>query len=287
MNLALRRLTADRIAELRMIPPEERGLRFLVTLISKPHNAFFDESGTHDQSDVVVVGGLLATYRSWVRAEIEWNRVLALKKDKDGNPLRVFHYTDFMARIPPFDWPDCERNNFMERLTTIIGENITLGIAYGVFREDYDELPPELRSDFKDIYHCCSYFCLDSLVKWKKNLTGPALPAPFEFLFDRKKGFEGHATAIYYQVVKDVDPDGVLGDMGFGSKDKDIPLQMADLLVGASARHFRRQRTAGLDIPADKAIQSMDRNGRLLLFGLQKAELREIAQMARGGVAST
>jgi Protein of unknown function (DUF3800) len=261
-----------------MIPLGERDRRVLMTLLSTPHNAFFDESGTHDQSDLVVVGGLLATYESWARAEPEWNRVVGRKKDKDGKPLKVFHYTDFMARVPPFNWPTDERNDFMERLTTIIGENVALGIAYGIFREDYDGLPLRLRQEFKDIYHCCSYFCLDSLVKWKRTFKGPALPTPIEFLFDREKGFEGRASEIYYQVVKGVDGDGVLGDMGFGSKDKDIPLQMADLLVGAAARHFRRERKEGLSIQPDKAIQSLDRNHRMLLLGLRKDDIQAITE---------
>ncbi|HLH76619.1 MAG TPA: hypothetical protein VKV28_07415 [Candidatus Binataceae bacterium] len=166
----------------------DRKHRVLMTLIVKPHNAFFDESGTHDESDLVVVGGLLATYEAWAAAELEWNRILATKRDKNERSLEVFHYTDFMARQPPWDWPTPERDRFMERLTTVIGEHATLGIAYGVFREDYEsELLPSLQAEFRNMYHCCSYFCLEGLVKWSRTFTGPALPRPIEFLFDRQK----------------------------------------------------------------------------------------------------
>ncbi|HLH76618.1 MAG TPA: hypothetical protein VKV28_07410 [Candidatus Binataceae bacterium] len=71
--------------------------------------------------------------------------------------------------------------------------------------------------------------------------------------------------------------------MGFGDKAKDVPLQMADLLVGAAARHFRRERAGGPDVPKDRAIQSMDRNNRMLLLSLKKGELKEITEMARRG----
>jgi hypothetical protein len=63
-----------RLAELRMIRPNERGNRFLMALIAVPKNAFFDESGTHDQSDMVAVGGIVASYEALARAELEWGR---------------------------------------------------------------------------------------------------------------------------------------------------------------------------------------------------------------------
>jgi Protein of unknown function (DUF3800) len=262
-----------------------------MVLISMPYNAFFDESGTHDQSDIVAVGGLLGSYESWVAAELEWDRVLKFKDIKV-----LFHFTDFMARdprsgsrIPPWNWPDSERNDFMERLTTIIGENITLGIAVGIFKKEYSRLSKGLRREFKDIYHCCTYCCLDALVKWKANFTGPALPTPIEFLFDRKPKFEGHAVEIYYKVVKDVDRDGMLGDMGFASKDgnKPIPLQMADLFVGASVRHFRRQRQFGLDVAYEKSMSKMDTNNRLMPLWLREEELTLIMRHAKGAKRST
>jgi hypothetical protein len=132
----------------------------MIVLIIKSHNAFLDEHGTHKGSDLVAVGGLVSSYNAWVRAEDEWGRILKSKKID-----QPFHFTDFMARRPPWNWPDPERDTFMERLCTTIGENITVGIAFGVFREDYEVLPAQLRVEFKDIYHACSYFCLESSAK--------------------------------------------------------------------------------------------------------------------------
>jgi len=40
-----------------------------MALIIKCHNAFFDEHGTHEGSDLVAVGGLVDSYDAWVRAE--------------------------------------------------------------------------------------------------------------------------------------------------------------------------------------------------------------------------
>src|SRR5579864_2103236 len=132
-----------------------------MVLIAKPRNGFFDESGTHDQSDLVVVGGLLASYESWARAELEWGQIL-----KSKGLAIPFHFTDFMARQPPWNnWLDTERDDFMERLTTVVGENVTLGIAMGVFKEDYAKFSGVLGRELKDIYHCYSYFGFYAMVK--------------------------------------------------------------------------------------------------------------------------
>jgi hypothetical protein len=202
-------MSIQRRAEVRMIPVDRWNECLLMTLIVQPHNAFFDEAGTHDQSDLVVVGGLLADYQAWANAELEWLKVL-----KHAGVSIPFHFTDFMARQPPWDWPDSKRDDFMERLTTIIGDTIALGLSMGIFRTDYTIIPEGLRADFKDIYHCRTYFCLDALVKWKANFSGAPLPTPIEFLFDRKPKFEGYAASIYYQVAKRIRQESNAGRHG-------------------------------------------------------------------------
>jgi len=106
-------------------------------------------------------------------------------------------------------------------------------------------LPAQLRAEFKDIYHACSYFCLESLAKWDQTWeNAPALPKPLEFFFDKKPKYEGHAASIYYEVVQKIPgAQGILADMGFGSKEKDRPLQIADLLVGASGSTIQTSKT--------------------------------------------
>jgi hypothetical protein len=263
---------AQRLAELRLIRRKQQEERKLAAVVHKVYNSYFDESGTHDQSDLVVVGGLVSTYQSWIQAEREWEGVLNHKH------IAFFHFTDFMARRPKFNWSDPERDNFMERLTTVIGDNIALGVAYGVFRDEYKHLPQSLRAEFKDIYHCCTYFCFDTLRKWEKHFKGPSLPRPFEFLFDRKPSFEGHAASIYNKVIKDLDAEGFFGNMSFGSKTQDKPLQMADLLVGAAARQFRKQRTLGNDLFQEKSVVSMNRRGRLFLVAVRKDVIEALIQ---------
>jgi hypothetical protein len=245
---------------------------FLMALIALLKNAFFDESGTHDQSDMVAVGGIVASYEALARAEIEWGRVL---KRRDA---RFFHFNKFMAREPPFDWPktdkgQIERDNFIERLATIVSDATTLGTAYGIFKTDYKELLPSLRREFKDIYYSCCYLNLDGLAKWDRTFKGPRLPKPLEFLFDRKRKFEGYASKICYDVVRQFAGTDLFGEMGFGNKEIDVPLQMADLVVGGAIRHFRRQRQYGLNVEPNRLIARLNTKGRMWLIWMEKEVL--------------
>jgi hypothetical protein len=46
--LAWSQTSANRLVDLYMVPPADRGKYLL--MIALPHNGFFDESGTHDDS---------------------------------------------------------------------------------------------------------------------------------------------------------------------------------------------------------------------------------------------
>jgi hypothetical protein len=129
-----------------MVPSSERA----DSLVLVAKNAFFDESSTHDGSEIVTMAGLIASYDSWARWEIEWQKILAAKG------IKVFHFTEFMARRGEFenDWSNDERNDFMERLCRTVSENIVVGLACSVFRSEYDAtVPTDLQEDIRDPYY--------------------------------------------------------------------------------------------------------------------------------------
>jgi hypothetical protein len=181
--------SAQRWAELRMVPPSER--EDSLVLVAK--NAFFDESGTHDGSEIVTMAGLIASYDSWTRWEIEWQKILAARG------IKGFHCTDFMARQGEFenDWSNDERNEFMQRLCQAVSENIVVGLACSVFRSEYDAtVTTDLQEDIRDPYYFGLYTCLYLLICWPHFKTRVTLPRELEFLFDRKPGYEGLASRI-------------------------------------------------------------------------------------------
>jgi len=275
MNLA--NTSAVRWAELRMIPPSERK----DSLIMLASNAFFDESGTHDGSEIIAIAGLISNYDAWARFEIEWQGILASKGIKEG-----FHFSEFIARKGEFDndWSDDERNAFMQRLCTSVSDNIVIGLATSTFRSEYEAVIPQaLKNYLRDPYYFGLYSCLYQLISWPHFKTKIQLPRELEFLFDRKKKFEGLATDIYYTIRDDllarVNPDSshasIFGDMGFGNRKKDIPLQAADLFVGVVARNFAkaRRQNASLEAIMEKSLRVLGGSGRLLVSNAGPDEL--------------
>jgi len=61
---------------------------------------YFDESGTHDDSSIVVVAGVVSSTQQWLKFDRKWRNAL------DAENLSTFHMTDFENRQGQFkDWP--------------------------------------------------------------------------------------------------------------------------------------------------------------------------------------
>jgi hypothetical protein len=272
-----RETTANRLAGLHMVPVSERDRRVL--MISTAHNAFFDESGTHDASEIIALGGLISTYDGWSRWELEWSKILK------AYGIKVFHFSTFMARKGEFDnnWTDAKRNEFMERLCVTIADNITLGVACSVFKDNYEKVVPvDLRQQFKHPYFFCVYTCVALLLVTEPTTPRLTLPKPIQFLFDRKPGYEGFAAELFYKVLGEFEKRGLASgfrDMGFGSKEKDIPLQAADLFIGVTARNFLRSRRKNLPLSetVEKSLKAL--GSQLLVSNAGVAELEKFVRI--------
>jgi hypothetical protein len=165
-------------------------------------NAFFDESGTHDGSEIFAMAGLISSYEAWIRFELKWRSILRAFGIQNG-----FHFTDFMARRAEFenDWNNAKRNDFMAQLCGAVSENIVVGIATAAFLDEYESVvPPDLREQLKHPYYFGLYTCLYQVVSWPHFKAKVSLPRELEFLFDRKPKFEGLAREIYRKVRDDL-----------------------------------------------------------------------------------
>lgn len=100
--------------------------------------AYFDESGTHESSPVVIVAGAIAEDVSWNALCYSWNAVL-----KEYGVKR-FHATDLNARRGEFSgWSDEKRNEFYGKLVEIMRIHLTIFIGNGLRRSDFDEVSLE------------------------------------------------------------------------------------------------------------------------------------------------
>jgi hypothetical protein len=180
----------------------------------------------------------------------------------------------------------------MERLCTTISDHLVIGLATAVFRSEYEALiPQDLQDDLKHPYYWGLYSCLYQLISWPHFGTRITLPRKLAFLFDRKKDFEGLAARIYYSVrdktLPQVAPShpSVFGDMGFGDKEQDIPLQAADVFVGVVARNYQKARAkdAPLEEVMEKSLLTIGKSGRLLVSNAGPPELHAFVNIFRPG----
>src|SRR6266567_6483744 len=72
--------------------------------------AYFDDSGTHAESDVVVIGGLIGNVAQWEDFERQWTQKLKCPLPHKP-PLKRFHLSACNARTGEFaSYSDAEQN---------------------------------------------------------------------------------------------------------------------------------------------------------------------------------
>lgn len=101
---------------------------------------YFDDSGTHDTSEIVLVGGLLGNQYQWQYFNELW--ASQLREPVPGKfALSRFHMTECQARRGEFDGWNTEQVEFLVRqLTDIIIRCGLWGYGCGVARDAWNDL---------------------------------------------------------------------------------------------------------------------------------------------------
>ena len=105
------------------------GARVLVML-----HAYIDDSGTHDDAEVVSMGAFVARFEDWVSFELDWCAIL------DREPIEAFHMSHCEAGGKPFDWSWARRAALIHDLRHVIIRYQMLGTAFSISRKDWDAI---------------------------------------------------------------------------------------------------------------------------------------------------
>jgi hypothetical protein len=148
--------------------------------------ADFDDSGTHNSSEVVLVGGICGTEIQLSSLDSKWKRHLDEPLGGQKQPLRRFHMYDCQNSLVDFSgWNRTETEYFVHQLgDTIIKSGVG---AYGIacVRAEYDSLVKgDVRAIFGTPEQMCIRNCFVKAVSWAQN------EAPFDpkltFVFDNR-----------------------------------------------------------------------------------------------------
>src|ERR1700722_10252329 len=102
--------------------------------------AYFDDSGTHSDSDITVMGGLIGTVDQWEKFEHDWSPKLA--EPLPGKPpLKMFHLSHCNAGRGEFsNYGNAEQDAVTHDFRKIIIDAKRTSTASAVDRKAWDEL---------------------------------------------------------------------------------------------------------------------------------------------------
>jgi hypothetical protein len=148
--------------------------------------AYFDDSGTHSESSVTVMGGLVGSVAQWKQFEQQWAD--KLERPLPGKPrLKMFHLAECKGGAGQFaDYNLAERDAVTHDFRQIIIGSDLIGTASAVDRRAWNELVIEPRhTELGDALSPCFENCIYETIR----IAGPHPDGDkIEIVFD--KGIE-------------------------------------------------------------------------------------------------
>ena len=201
---------------------------------------FFDDSGTHEGSKVVAIGGCVAREEQWAQFEPEWAEMLA------HFGIQEYHSGDLQAFAGEFKgWTEEKRRQLVGWAAKIGQQWAKHSFSSLLIREDYEQVVPEWAKQsaaFGDEYNFCFQMTVGQVMSWIEYLK-PPMPDTDQiaFVFDQQPKKEGLTRFSYDQIKKFRDPYDRMGGFGFVSGKRFLPLQFADFIAYESYKELDRQ----------------------------------------------
>jgi hypothetical protein len=203
-------------------------------------SAYFDDSGTHDGSDIIVYACFIGTENEWGVLEPAWKA----KRDEPlpgKPPLRKFHMTDCISGYGEFrNYSVEERELVIEGFHDIILASNVIGRAIGLSRHDWDrQITGGQRLFFGDAESFCVRTCLSFAADWTANNQGDK---QVTMIFDDGPQHQARTRAIGEEIKRTHNGSEGRAEMfgpSFLPTEKFVPLQAADMLAWESYAYGR------------------------------------------------
>jgi hypothetical protein len=193
--------------------------------------AYLDESGTHDDSPIMLMGGYLGNNHQWDAFNIAWRTLLG------SEGIEFCHAKDLQQGKKQFkDWPVKQRQRFGRDAEAIIEKHLQLGVSSIIRRNDYNFVykghrnPNKLREDSK--YGVLFRGCLMVVEAAATMNNLPRKDLKLNFVLEDGHENAGDALRLFELAKRDHLPEWehLLGTLQFGKKES-CGLQAADLLI--------------------------------------------------------
>jgi Protein of unknown function (DUF3800) len=257
----LRQLKAPKNHALRLPTNSLYFAKYIVTILSYRSDyrtvivaaltAYFDDSGTHDDSATVVVAGFVSSAPQWRRFTREWNKAKAEYEIKD------FHFAQFLANQKDTEfadkkkWNDTRKEIVLRRLRSIAFTHSIHAFSCSVDRRDYDEVfSDSVREEFGGHFTWSVRAVLGFIENWRIKHQ---IKEPIEYIFSTMNGKpKREIEGVFDGALKTDNPlykYGIQpGCHSFRDMREILPLQAADMLAGC-VYQADKVRVKGMLIP--------------------------------------
>lgn len=192
---------------------------------------FIDESGTHNDADVVTVAAYAGRPKAWREWSAEWR--------KAKKPIKVFHAVEAANRTGEFEgWTPEQRTELVKKLLPIIASHRVAGAVIGLNKTEFKKAT-EGRKDLHEAlgspYTTCFHWLVQSLLELlKHNKRTESL----KFIHEQNS-YEEEARGAFDFIKESANPNKVPMSLVFGGKQEQMPLQSADILAYEGNHRFR------------------------------------------------
>ena len=196
--------------------------------------AYFDDSGTHAESKITVVGGLVGTEAQWMQFRQQWAE--KLEHPLPGKPrLKMFHLSACKAGAGEFAcYSLAERDAITHDFRQIIIASNLIGTASGVDRRAWDELVVgPLRAELGDALSPCSENAVSETIR----IAGPHPDGDkIAIVFDQ--GIDNPRLRVVAEcTTRLLATHAWVTSITFDSVAKTLPLQGADMMATEAYSH--------------------------------------------------
>ena len=197
--------------------------------------AYFDESGTHKGSPVVVMAGILGTKTQWRHFQTDLDRL------RSKYEFSVFHAKDLKARSGEFrKWTDAKALSLVTELAASVSSRLMEGATIAIppvrYASEYAAVPMPSKPRDDTLYGLSFRLALGHMtcevirrLQAHKNFsrTRPHV------VLERGNSHQGDAERVFDEMKRMLDAEGIhlLSDFTLATKREADPLMIADFLA--------------------------------------------------------
>ena len=191
--------------------------------------AYFDDSGTHVESPVVVIGGLLGLIEDWGKFEDEWRAKLA-DPLSEKPPLKAFHLSHCVGHYGEFaNYSFAESEALRHDFRQIILSSNLRQLSLAIPCADWDELvvPP-----YRDFMGTAEEACFVKFIERSMGVVRAAGVKGLKIAYVYDKGRESYRLEYLTSLLKKhADSRPEFGSFTFARVADMPPLQAADTIA--------------------------------------------------------